>query len=186
MINLASHSTEGGATQPRHIVVMGVSGSGKTTLAQQLAEEMGLPMAEGDEFHPDENIAKMAAGTPLTDEDRWPWLERLCSWMSAPHAKHGSIITCSALRRRYRDVLRAADGDVVFLHVVVEAPELSIRMQHRSGHFMPPGLVGSQLATLEPLETDEHGLTLANGTTIEELAAAAYRWLTPLAATRHP
>lgn len=185
MMNLASHSIEDGAERPRHIVVMGVSGSGKTTLAQQLAEKVGVPMAEGDEFHPAENIAKMAAGTPLTDEDRWPWLEKLRKWMSAPHSQHGSIITCSALRRRYRDVLRAADGDVAFLHVVVEAPDLSTRLQHRAGHFMPTGLLDSQLATLEPLETDEHGLTLANGTTIEELVAAAHMWLSPLTATRH-
>lgn len=164
------------AQPPRHIVVMGVSGSGKTTLARILAEDLNLPMAEADEFHPPENIAKMSSGEPLTDADRWPWLRRLESWMSARWST-GCIITCSALRRSYRDVLREAQGDVVFLHVAVETPLLSTRLKHRSGHFMPPELLDSQLASLEPLHPDEEGITLANNASVDQLVAAAKNFI---------
>ncbi|EXF25090.1 gluconate kinase [Nesterenkonia sp. AN1] len=155
---------------------MGVSGSGKSTLAAALAADLGLPMAEADEFHPPENIAKMAAQTPLTDEDRWPWLESLRDWMST-QAATGSVITCSALRRSYRDVLRTAAGRVVFLHVDVEIPRLNTRLAHRSGHFMPPALLESQLSTLEALEPGEDGVVLANDTTVENLLESARAWL---------
>lgn len=161
---------------PCHLVVMGVSGSGKSTLAEALAAELKLPMAEADEFHPPENIAKMASQTPLTDEDRWPWLEALRDWMSA-RAVTGSVITCSALRRSYRDLLRTAQGRVVFLHVDVEIPRLSTRLAHRSGHFMPAALLESQLHTLEPLDPDEDGVALPNDTTIDDLLQAARTWL---------
>lgn len=172
MTSSEQHTTVHAAPSPRHIVVMGVSGSGKTTLARILADDLGLPMAEADEFHPPENIAKMSSGAPLTDADRWPWLQRLESWMSA-HWRTGCIITCSALRRSYRDVLREAEGDVVFLHVAVETPLLSTRLKHRSGHFMPPELLDSQLASLEPLHPDEDGITLSNDATVGQLVAAA-------------
>ncbi|WP_207171774.1 MULTISPECIES: gluconokinase [unclassified Nesterenkonia] len=161
---------------PRHLVVMGVSGSGKSTLAAALAADLGLPMAEADEFHPPENIAKMASQTPLTDEDRWPWLESLRDWMST-QATTGSVITCSALRRSYRDVLRTAAGRVVFLHVDVEIPRLNTRLAHRSGHFMPPALLESQLSTLEALDPEEDGVVLANDTTVEDLLESARAWL---------
>lgn len=161
---------------PRHLVVMGVSGSGKSTLALELATRLGLPMAEADEFHPPENIAKMAAQIPLTDEDRWPWLHALRDWMSS-QSSSGSIITCSALRRSYRDVLREAAGKVLFLHVSVDTPRLTNRLEHRSGHFMPPSLLDSQLAALESLDPDEDGVVLSNDTTVDQLIDAAMTWL---------
>ncbi|WP_218221223.1 gluconokinase [Nesterenkonia sp. Act20] len=161
---------------PRHIVVMGVSGSGKSTLAQALAEELDLPMAEADEFHSPENIAKMSAQVPLTDDDRWPWLHSLRDWMS-DHAETGSVITCSALRRSYRDVLRTASGKTLWLHVSVALPELETRLERRSDHFMPATLLKSQAATLEALDSDEDGAVLANDSTVEDLVAAALLWL---------
>ncbi|TDS84615.1 gluconokinase [Nesterenkonia aurantiaca] len=176
MSNPPAQPSPGEPTPPRHLVVMGVSGSGKSTLAAALAADLGLPMAEADEFHPPENIAKMAAQTPLTDEDRWPWLESLRDWMST-QAATGSVITCSALRRSYRDVLRTAAGRVVFLHVDVEIPRLNTRLAHRSGHFMPPALLESQLSTLEALEPGEDGVVLANDTTVENLLESARAWL---------
>lgn len=176
MSNPPAQPSPGETAPPRHLVVMGVSGSGKSTLAAALAADLGLPMAEADEFHPPENIAKMASQTPLTDEDRWPWLESLRDWMST-QAATGSVITCSALRRSYRDVLRAAAGRVVFLHVDVEIPRLNTRLAHRSGHFMPPALLESQLSTLEALDPEEDGVVLANDTTVEDLLESARAWL---------
>lgn len=176
MTNPPPQPSPGEHGPPRHIVVMGVSGSGKSTLAEALAAELSLPMAEADEFHPPENIAKMAAQNPLTDEDRWPWLHALRDWMSS-HATTGSIITCSALRRSYRDLLRTAQGQVVFLQVDVDLPRLSTRLAHRSGHFMPPALLESQLSTLEPLQPEEDGILLRNDTSVEDLLEAARSWL---------
>jgi gluconokinase len=176
MTNPPPQPSPGEPAPPRHLVVMGVSGSGKSTLAAALATELGLPMAEADEFHPAENIAKMASQTPLTDEDRWPWLDALRDWMSSK-AETGSVITCSALRRSYRDVLRTATGNVVFLHVDVEIPRLNTRLAHRSGHFMPPALLASQLSTLEALDPEEDGVVLTNDSTIEDLLDAARTWL---------
>lgn len=185
MTNPPPQPSPGRHAPPRHLVVMGVSGSGKSTLAAALAAELGLPMAEADEFHPAENIAKMASQTPLTDEDRWPWLDALREWMSA-RAETGSVITCSALRRSYRDVLRGASGPVVFLHVDVEVPRLNTRLAHRSGHFMPPALLESQLQTLEPLDPDEAGVVLSNDATLEDLVEAALAWLRTDAAPSAP
>lgn len=164
------------AAAPHHLVVMGVSGSGKSTLALELASRLGVPMAEADEFHPPENIAKMSQQVPLTDEDRWPWLHALRDWMSN-RSRTGSIITCSALRRSYRDVLRQAQGTVLFLHVTVDTPRLTDRLEHRSGHFMPPSLLESQLATLESLDPDEDGVVLSNDSTVDQLVEAAMTWL---------
>lgn len=165
-----------GETLERHIVVMGVSGTGKTTLAELLSQQLGLPYAEADEFHPPENIAKMSAGTPLTDEDRWPWLRALRHWMDSC-ADAGSIITCSALKRSYRDLLGTADGEVLFLHVDIDRTRLEDRLAHRSGHFMSPSLLDSQLAALEPLQPDEPGIRIINDSTPEQLIDAAVSWL---------
>lgn len=140
---------------------MGVSGSGKTTVAQLLAERLDRPCAEADDFHPEANVAKMAAGTPLTDDDRWPWLETIRDWLSdQARAGRSTIVTCSALRLSYRDVLRGAEGRVRFVHLTAPDEVLADRMEHREGHFMPPGLLPSQLSTLEPLVEGEDGVVV--------------------------
>ncbi|WP_182114320.1 MULTISPECIES: gluconokinase [unclassified Actinotalea] len=140
---------------------MGVSGSGKTTLATLLQERLGWPYAEADEFHPQANIDKMSAGTPLDDEDRWPWLEAIRDWLTAQTAAGlSSLVTCSALKESYRDVLRGAQGRVHFVHLTAAPEVLAERMGGRSGHFMPPTLLPSQLQTLQPLREDEDGITI--------------------------
>ena len=146
---------------PRHLVIMGVSGSGKTTISTLLSEHLGWTAAEADQFHPETNIAKMSAGTPLTDEDRWPWLESIRSWMDTQAASgQSTIVTCSALKRSYRDMLSAASGEVHFVHLNGETDVLLERMKARSGHFMPASLLPSQIDTLEPLAADEKGFVV--------------------------
>ena len=137
------------------IVVMGVAGSGKTTVGAELAERLGVAYAEADVFHPGANIAKMSSGIPLDDDDRRPWLHAIAAWISE-HQETGGVVSSSALKRSYRDVLRSG-GDVWFLHLTGPRDVLAERMRGRSGHFMPVSLLDSQLADLEPLETDECG-----------------------------
>lgn len=146
---------------PQHLVIMGVSGSGKTTISTLLSEHLGWIAAEADEFHPAANIAKMSSGTPLTDDDRWPWLDSIRNWMDT-QAENGrsTIVTCSALKRVYRDVLATAAGQVHFVHLNGSADVLRERMKTRSGHFMPPSLLPSQINTLEPLADDEPGIVV--------------------------
>jgi gluconokinase len=139
-----------------HLVVMGVAGSGKTTIAAALSRQLGWACAEADEFHPQSNISKMTQGIPLEDEDRWPWLQELQDWMTTQAAAgHSTVLTCSALKQTYRRLLSQAEGRVVFIHLDGGADLISERMQGREGHFMPPTLLPSQLATLEPLTTGE-------------------------------
>lgn len=145
-----------------HLVVMGVSGSGKTTVAELLADRLGRPFAEADEFHPQANIDKMSTGEALTDDDRWPWLRSIRDWLSGQTALgRASIVTCSALRRVYRDVLREADGTVRFIHLSGEPELLKERLDDRSGHFMPAALLRSQYDTLEELDADENGIVVS-------------------------
>ena len=140
------------------VVVMGVAGTGKTTIGPLLAAQLGVPYAEGDDFHPEANVAKMAAGVPLTDEDRWPWLRRIGAWMSAEIAAgRSAVVTCSALRRSYRDLLREGRPEVVFCHLTADPDVMGERVSHRTDHYMPSSLLPSQLATLEPLQPDEPG-----------------------------
>lgn len=144
-----------------HVVIMGVAGSGKTTLALELTRRLGWPYAEADDFHPRGNLAKMAAGVPLTDEDRWPWLEAIRDWLTGEaRAGRSTIVTCSALRLAYRDVLRQAEGRVRFVHLTADPALLSARLAQRSGHFMPAVLLPSQLATLETLVAGEDGVAI--------------------------
>jgi gluconokinase len=139
---------------------MGVSGTGKSTVARAIATALDLDLAEGDDFHPLSNVAKMSEGMPLSDEDRRPWLECLAEWMhDRAHSGRSTIVTCSALRRRYRDVLRTADPETFFIHLRGSEEVIAERMQARE-HFMPASLLRSQLETLEPLEPDERGVTL--------------------------
>lgn len=157
-----------------HIVVMGVAGSGKSSVAVELQRRLGWPLAEGDDFHPEANIEKMSSGIPLTDEDRWPWLDLIADWTAEQDAASNStIVTCSALRRVYRDRLRAAPGRTIFVHLVGTEELLAERMNARAGHFMPPALLPSQLATLEDLEPDEDGIVLDIAADIVTLANQA-------------
>jgi gluconokinase len=141
--------------EPHTLVVMGVSGSGKSTLAQGLADTLGWPFQEGDDLHPAANIAKMSAGIPLTDDDRAPWLDRVAAWIDSHPT---GIVTCSALKRSYRDRLRRPG--VIFVLPDVPRAVLQERLAHRSGHFMPASLLDSQLDTLEPLGPDEAAIVV--------------------------
>jgi gluconokinase len=153
---------DGAAPRTTTLVVMGVSGSGKSTVATELVARLGWAFAEGDDFHPPENVAKMAAGHPLDDEDRWPWLRTLADWIGEHEAAGRSVIvTCSALKRSYRDLLRDGHPSVWFAHVTVDAGTLRSRLEHRTGHYMPASLLDSQLATLEPLRDDEPGAAIS-------------------------
>lgn len=155
---------------PDIVVVMGVSGSGKSTVARAVAAATGRDFAEGDNFHSAANVAKMHSGDPLTDADRWPWLEAIGDWIGAQVARGESgVVTCSALRRAYRDLLRQGRPAVRFLHVSAPAQTIEGRMQHRSGHYLPPSLLPSQLATLEPLGPDEPGVEVTNQGTPDEV-----------------
>lgn len=153
------------------IVVMGVSGSGKTTVGSALAARLGVEYAEADTFHPKANIDKMSSGVPLTDEDRQPWLEAIAGWIS-DHQDSGGVVTSSALKYAYRDILRSG-GDVWFLHLHGDRTLLADRMKTRSGHFMPVSLLDSQLADLEPLRPDESGLVADIARTPEEIVESA-------------
>ncbi|WP_394285193.1 gluconokinase [Corynebacterium sp.] len=163
---------------PRHIVVMGVSGSGKSTVGDLLGARIGLPYHDGDDLHPQSNIDKMAAGEPLTDEDRWPWLKLVGEWLTEHPA--GGIIGCSALKRSYRDAIREAAPGAVFVHVHGSAELLQERMTDRPGHFMPPSLLDSQLDTLEHLGVDETGRIFDISGTPDEIVAAAAAWISAL------
>jgi len=151
--------------RPETLVVTGVSGSGKTTVACGLAEARGWLFTEGDTFHSPENVAKMSAGTPLDDADRWPWLYALRDWVDRREsAGQSSVITCSALKRAYRDVLRAGNDSVRFCALAVDEALLRERLGQRRGHYMPATLLQSQLEVLQPLADDEPGVTVdANG-----------------------
>lgn len=161
-------------TGPQYIIVMGVSGGGKTTVAVGIAQAMGWEFSEGDDFHPPANVQKMASGHPLTDEDRWPWLRAIGEWIDErERAGTSAVITCSALRRVYRDLLREGRPGVRFCHVEADAELIAERLSRRQGHYMPPSLLPSQLATLEPLEPDEPGVVVSAKDTPEQVVQAA-------------
>lgn len=140
------------------IVVMGVSGSGKSTVGAALAQRLRVPFADADDFHPPANIAKMTAGHALDDDDRYPWLEVIGEWLADHHG--GGVMSCSALKRRYRDQLRRHCPDVEFLHLSGSIEVVARRQASRPGHFMPASLVASQFETLEPLGGDERGTAI--------------------------
>jgi gluconokinase len=141
---------------------MGVSGSGKSTLGAELAQALGCPFLDGDAFHPPSSVAKMRAGTPLTDEDRWPWLDSLGQAVKAAADGQGIVVAaCSALKRSYRDRLRQIIGEAAqFVLLQGEPGELRRRLSTRTGHYMPASLLSNQIATLEPPQPDEHVLML--------------------------
>lgn len=136
---------------PSRIVVMGVAGSGKSTVAIELAARRGVRFVDADDLHGDANVAKMASGSPLTDDDRWPWLAAV---REALRTEHDVVVACSALKRAYRDALRAA-GDLTFVHLTIDRDEAMRRVGARTEHFMGPAMVNSQFAALEPADEDE-------------------------------
>jgi gluconokinase len=142
------------------IVVMGVSGSGKSTVGAALAQRLRMPFADADDFHPPANIAKMTAGQPLDDDDRYPWLEAIGQWLAERCDDGGGVMSCSALKRKYRDQLRRHCVGVEFLHLSGTPEVISKRQASRPGHFMPASLLASQFATLEPLDSDERGIVI--------------------------
>jgi len=143
------------------IVLMGVAGVGKSSVMGALERRLGWPTLEGDDLHPPENVAKMAAGIALTDADRLPWLQAVAAWIGEREAdRSSSIVTCSALRRSYRDLLRRGHPSVWFVHLVAPVEVLEQRIGGRQGHYMPASLLASQLATLEQLERGEPGSTV--------------------------
>lgn len=153
------------------VVVMGVAGSGKTTVGGALAARLGVSYAEADTFHPKANIEKMSSGHPLTDADRRPWLRAIAGWIRE-HQETGGVVSSSALKRRYRDVLRSG-GPVWFLHLTGPRDLLAERIKARTGHFMPASLLDSQLADLEPLDADERGMVADIADSPGEIVVAA-------------
>lgn len=140
------------------LVVMGVSGSGKSTVGAAIAQRLRVPFADADDFHPQANIAKMSAGHALDDGDRFPWLEVIGDWLATHEA--GGVMSCSALKRKYRDQLRAHCPDVLFVHLDGTHDVITRRQATRPGHFMPPSLLTSQFETLELLGDDERGVVI--------------------------
>ena len=169
--------TVAGVVGPRILVLMGVSGCGKSSVAKILVDRLGWPFVEGDDLHPAVNVEKMRVGQPLTDEDRWPWLDKIAGWITE-HSRNGDpgIVTCSALRRVYRD--RLMSPGVVFVHLHGPRGILLDRVQKREGHYMPPSLLDSQLNTLEPLQPDEQAILVSiENKTNEEQAEEILRRL---------
>lgn len=140
------------------LVVMGVSGSGKSTVGAAIAQRLRVPFADADDFHPPANIAKMSSGHALDDDDRYPWLEVIGDWLAAHDT--GGVMSCSALKRKYRDQLRAHCPDVRFVHLDGTHDVITRRQSSRPGHFMPPSLLASQFETLETLGDDERGVVI--------------------------
>jgi gluconokinase len=158
------------------VLVMGVSGAGKSTVGSLLATRLAAPFADADSFHPEANIAKMSRGEPLTDEDRWPWLDAIGAWLDARAREGGGgVVTCSALRRVYRDRLLAGRPGVTLLHLSGDPALIGARQAARPGHFMPASLMASQFATLEVPGEEEGVITLSVEPAPEAIAEAALR-----------
>jgi len=152
------------------MVVMGVSGCGKSSVGEEIARLTAAHFVDGDDLHPAANKAKMGAGIPLDDEDRWPWLDKVGATLAAPE---GAIVACSALKKVYRDRIRAVAPDTIFVHLDGSRDLLWERMSARQNHFMPVSLLDSQLAILEPLGVDEKGVTLSITESVPRLARLA-------------
>ncbi|GAA2048860.1 gluconokinase [Williamsia deligens] len=169
------HDAADAAPTDRHICVMGVSGSGKSTIASRLARRLDRSFCDADDLHPQANIDKMAAGTPLTDDDRRPWLDAVVAWCDEESAAgRSTVFACSALRRSYRELLGRADGGVVFVELAVPEEELRRRLESRTGHYMKVAMLTSQLETFENPGSDENAVTVdATGEIDETVSAAA-------------
>jgi gluconokinase len=160
----------GPGPKPLRVVVMGVTASGKSTVGALLASRLGVEYADADDFHSADNVARMSAGIPLTDAEREPWLRSIAAWL-AERATTGAVVTCSALRRRYRDTIRSSAGDVWFLYCHGSFALISARIAHRSQHFMPSSLLESQFASLEPPGPDERAVYEAVSQPPEQIVA---------------
>ena len=157
---------------------MGVAGSGKSTVLNRMCRRWRWPSAEGDEFHTASNVGKMAGGQPLSDEDRWPWLSALAEWIGAREAAgENCVLTCSALKRAYRDRLRDGHPSVRFVHLVATPGTLQTRVAQRAGHYMPASLLNTQLGTLEALQADEPGLVVSSEQAPDHVIDAIEAWL---------
>lgn len=168
----------GSGPDPDVVIVMGVSGSGKTTVAKGLSTVLGWEFAEGDAFHPEANVAKMRSGTPLTDEDRWPWLKAISAEIDRVRVSAGGVVIgCSALKRAYRDILVHGRKDVHLVYLEGTQALIAERLGQRKGHFMPPGLLTSQFATLEPPTPEEHPLTVSIDASVETIVGNIVRQL---------
>lgn len=155
------------------LVIMGVSGCGKTTIAELLSRKLGWAYRDGDEFHPKSNVEKMHSGTPLTDDDRWPWLKAIAAWIDGKRqAGEHAIVTCSALKRAYRDILIGPRQDVALIYLKGTEDLISQRLSKRKDHFMPKGLLQSQFQTLQEPGADEHPITVSIAPTPEEIVGA--------------
>lgn len=167
------------------VVVMGVSGCGKSTVGRLIAKRLSCEFLEGDDLHPPRNLERMAAGIALTDHDRRDWLKAIAEQLADAHAaRYGLIVSCSALKSSYRNQLRTASNALAFVHIHGSLDVLEARMQSRTGHFMPPSLLASQLQTLEPPGPDERSITLDVAWPAEQIAEQACAWLAkPFSAT---
>ncbi|MBL6456382.1 gluconokinase [Belnapia sp. T6] len=154
------------------VLVMGVSGAGKSTVGSLLAQRLGVPFADADSFHPPANIEKMSRGEPLTDEDRWPWLDAIGAWLDA-HGPRGGVATCSALKQVYRDRLLGSRPAVRLLHLSGDPAVIGARQAARPDHFMPPSLMASQFATLEPPAPGDGTIILSVTPSPEAIVEAA-------------
>jgi carbohydrate kinase (thermoresistant glucokinase family) len=160
------------SSTPPLLVVMGVSGAGKSTVGAALAAELGVPFRDADDLHPAANVALMAAGQPLSDTDRWPWLDLVGAALASAEVRGtGLVMACSALRRVYRERILAAAPTARFVLLEVPPEVLEARMLARPGHFMPPSLLASQLATLEALGADEPGVSVPATASVSALVA---------------
>ena len=169
---------DGSIKLPCSLIVMGVSGSGKSTIAASLAKRLDWTFEDGDRFHPASNVAKMAAGHPLTDEDRWPWLQAIADEIDRVCAAGGHVvIACSALKRAYRNLLIHGRSDVRIVFLKGTKALIADRLALRKYHFMPPGLLDSQFKTLEPPESDEHVITAPIAATVETIVENIVRQL---------
>jgi gluconokinase len=163
---------------PCALIVMGVSGSGKSTIGDKLAERLGWSYEDGDRFHPASNVAKMSAGQPLTDEDRWPWLQAIADEIDRACAKgERAVVACSALKRAYRKILVHGRSDVRIVFLDGTEALIAGRLAARKGHFMPPGLLSSQFKTLEPPTVDERAVTASIDATVETIVDDIIRQL---------
>ncbi len=162
---------------PPLVVVMGVSGSGKSTVGAALAQRLRVPFGDADDFHPQANIDKMASGHALDDDDRRPWLEAIGSWLAERAGTTGGVVTCSALKQSYRDLIRDAAPTAVFVHLEGSREVIARRQASRPGHFMPASLLDSQFDTLEDLGEDEAGVAVDVAQSVDDIVAEAATWV---------